>query len=134
MIGLAADHDTERNKSAESPAPRGERDCPRQLERARNGQSLMLVARRLDRAARALEKHVIEARIETRFDQKDRGHRLFFNLDGALFNDGQSIAGEANRRVARVREQDHVVDPKRGKNLRAGAVATHRIAHLRRLA
>ena len=53
MIGLAADHHAERDEGAEAAAPRGQRDRAGQLERAGDGDRLMLVAGGLDRGARA---------------------------------------------------------------------------------
>src|SRR6476659_7798984 len=44
MIGLAADHDAESDEGAEAAASRGERDRAGNLERAGDGQRLMLVA------------------------------------------------------------------------------------------
>jgi hypothetical protein len=75
MIGLAANHDSERHESTIAAAARGKRDRSGNLERAWNGQRLMLVTRRLDRGARAGEQHVVEVRIEARFDQQDRRHQ-----------------------------------------------------------
>ena len=49
MIGFAADHDAERDEGAEAAALGGERDRAGQLERAGDGDGLMLVAGRLDR-------------------------------------------------------------------------------------
>ena len=49
MIGFAADDDAERDEGAEAAAARGKRDGAGKLERAGNGQRLMLVAGRLDR-------------------------------------------------------------------------------------
>ena len=51
-------------------------------------------------------------------------NRLF----NTLFDDGQAIAGERNRGVVRVGEQDHVVDSQRGEDLRARTIAAHCIA------
>ena len=76
MIGFAADHHAQRDEGAEAPAARGQRDRAGQLERAGDGDRLMLVAGRLDRRARAGEQHVVEVRVEARLGDQDRRHRV----------------------------------------------------------
>ena len=74
MIGLAADHDAERDESAEAAASRGQGDRAGELQRAGHGQRLVLVPRGFHRGASAGEQQVVEVRIEARFDEKDGRH------------------------------------------------------------
>ena len=82
-----------RDEGAEAAAARGERDRAGNLERARDGQRLVLVPGGLDRRARAGEQHVVEMRIEARLDEQDRRHQSA-DLDRPLFDDREAVAGQ----------------------------------------
>src|SRR3546814_917669 len=75
MIGLAADHDAERHIGVVTPAVGGERDRRGDFERARNGDRLVAVPLALERAAHAVEEHIVQMAVETGFDDQDVRHQ-----------------------------------------------------------
>jgi len=134
MIGLAADHHAQRDKGVISAALRRQRDRPGQLQRARHANRLVAMSRRLDRRPRPGQQHVIEMRVEARLGDQDMGHLLLPAADAAFLDDRQPIGREAHRRMARVRQQHHVMDAERGQDLRTDAISPQRLPALRRLA
>src|SRR5436190_1255760 len=58
---------------------------------------------------------------------------IAWKLDAAFFDDRQPIGGKADRRMTRVRQQDHVVDSERGEDLRSDSIASKCRARLRGL-
>ena len=54
-------------------------------------------------------------------------------LDWTFVDDRQAVAGQRDRRMVRIAEQDHVVDAKRGEDLRTRPVAANSVPRLGRL-
>ena len=74
MIGFAADDDAKRDIAVITAALIGKRDRRRNFERAGDGHDLVAMSFGFERAAHAIDQHVVEMGIETRFDDQDMGH------------------------------------------------------------
>src|SRR5690606_815868 len=74
VIGLAADHDAERDIGIIAPGIGRERDGGRNLERARHGYGFVAASLGLSRAPPPAEQHVVQMAVETGLDDENMRH------------------------------------------------------------
>src|SRR6185437_4303108 len=80
MISFAAHHDAKADECTKAAASCRKRNRGGNFERSRDRQRFMLVASRFDRLARAGEQHIVEMRVEARFDEKECRHQASISI------------------------------------------------------